>query len=181
MGNVAAAGNAAFVGLGYRAQQIHSRAQSSFPQQQAFLHFLIFLRSGSVSTRAVAGSLRGMSSVTAGLGRLSKICRGHPLSLPVPSIAVLLSCSQEDALDVPHNIQSGSTCTMHWASEGHTEKLREPQKPNLPWEKWSWQPCGDRLAAQWRTRGKEQQWCLEDHKHEGRTEEKREGQHPRDI
>lgn len=50
-----------------------------------------------------------------------------------------------------------------------TQKNRgEPKRLNLPGEHWGWHPCGDRLAAQWRTRGKEQQWYLEDHKHEPR-------------
>lgn len=124
-----------------------------------------------------------MSGVTAGLGRLSKTYQGHPLSLPVPSMAELLSCSWEDSLDVPHSIQSGSTRTMRWAGEGHTEKSEEPRRSNLPggnrvgilvgtdWQH-SGQYGGKSSSGVWKTTNMSQ----------GRAEEQREGgQHPGDI
>lgn len=141
-----------------RAQRVHARTKSSPTQQQVLLHFLISLRSGSVSAHTAPGSCRGLRDVAAGPVCPSKIYRGLCPSLPLPSIAVRCPaaagrtrwCQPWSLLKRQRSQRTGQA-----RSRGHAGKLGVNLKiPHLLEELWALHPWRDRPAARQRTWGK---------------------------
>lgn len=133
--------------LSCRAQRIHSRTKSSFPQQRVLLHFPVSLQSGSASTRVAPGFRRGLHDVTAGLRHLSRTCRGYLPSLPMPSIAVRCpAASGKTHWHHPWSLLPAEVVALAHGARGregpwaHRKTRGQPERPHLPGEHWGLHP-----------------------------------------